>query len=97
MNYALHPLAGRDVEDAEAFYRNHAGPQVADRFVDEFERVAQFLSMHPGIGTPISRDQRTFPPRVFPYTVVYRQTKPGIRIFAVRHQHRKPGYGERRR
>jgi len=97
VNYSLHPLAERDLRDAAAFYRDQAGQQASDRLFDEFERIIRLLFLYPGIGTPISRDQRTFPLRVFPYTVVYRPTKPGIRVFAVRHQRRKPGYGGGRR
>ena len=97
MNYSLHSLAERDLRNAAAFYRDQAGQQVANHLLDEFKRVAQLLSMYPGIGTPISRGRRTFPLRVFPYSVVYRQTKPGIHVLIVRHQRRKPGYGGGRR
>jgi plasmid stabilization system protein ParE len=93
VTYSLHPGAEQDIADALDFYVEQAGLQVAQRFLDEFERVAKLLVMHPGLGTPTTKGRRVFPLRVFPYSVVYRSLEPGIRIIVVRHQHRKPGFG----
>ena len=97
MTYLLHPSAEKDIADALDFYTEQAGLLVAQRFLDEFERVAGLLVTHPGFGTPTTKGRRVFPLRVFPYSVVYRQIEAGIRIIVVRHQHRKPGYGGARR
>lgn len=97
MNYALHPEAERDVADAADFYSESADASVAERFIAEFERVAKLLVQHPGLGSPEERGRRAFPMRVFPYVVVYRELKNSIRILVVRHQHRRPGFGGRRR
>ena len=97
MTYSLHPGAEQDIADALDFYTERAGLRVAQRFLDEFERVAQLLVAHPGFGTPTMKGRRIFPLRVFPYSVVYRSVEAGIRIIVVRHQHRKPGYGGARR
>lgn len=97
MNYSLHPGAEHDIADALDFYSEHAGPAVAERFLEEFERVAKLLLEHPGLGMPAPRGRRVFPLRVFPYSVVYRSFENGIRILIVRHQHRKPGYAGSRR
>lgn len=96
MNYSLHPSAEQDIADALDFYAEQAAPLVAERFLDEFERVAKLLVEHPGLGTTIARGRRVFPLRVFPYSVVYRILATEIRILIVRHQHRRPGYGGRR-
>ncbi|MFW2358252.1 type II toxin-antitoxin system RelE/ParE family toxin [Hydrogenophaga sp.] len=93
MTYSLHPGAEQDIADALDFYEEQAGLLVAQRFLDEFERVAELLSAHPGFGTPTTQGRRVFPMRVFPYSVVYRHLDPGIRIIVVRHQHRRPGFG----
>lgn len=93
MSYWLHPDAEQDIADALDFYLAHAGRSVALRFLTEFERVAALLVEHPGLGTPSANGRRTFPLRVFPYSVVYRALDAGIRIIVVRHQHRKPGFG----
>lgn len=93
MTYTLHPGAERDVADAIGFYTKRAGALVAERSLSEFERVARLLVEQPDIGTPTTRGRRSFPMRVFPYSVVYRKVEAGIRIVVVRHQHRRPGYG----
>lgn len=90
MTYSLHPQAEQDIADALDFYAKQAGPLVAERFLAEFERVAQLLVAYPDFGTPTTKGRRIFPMRVFPYSVVYRNIETGIRIVIVRHQRRKP-------
>lgn len=97
MTWSLHPGAEQDLADAIDFYLDNAGPAIAQRFLDEFLRVARLLTAHPDIGTPAARGRRTFPLRVFPYSVVYRAGDNALRILVVRHQHRKPGHGSARR
>ncbi len=97
MTYSIHPGAEQDVADALDIYVESAGHAVASRFLKEFERVAELLVQHPGLGTPTTKGRRAFPLRVFPYSVVYRDLENRIRILIVRHQHRKPGHGGRRR
>ncbi|MBJ7309831.1 type II toxin-antitoxin system RelE/ParE family toxin [Rugamonas sp. CCM 8940] len=79
------------------FYVQQAGPIVAERFLNEFERVATFLAEHPAYGTPTTKGRRVFPLRVFPYSVVYRSLDASIGIIVVRHQRKKPTYGSGRR
>lgn len=95
MTYSLHPGAEHDIANALDFYK--AGLVVAERFLEEFERVAKLLIEYPDLGTPTARGRRTFPLKVFPYSVVYRNLESSIRILIVRHQHRKPGYAGGRR
>ena len=90
MTYLLHPRAEHDVADALDFYSEHAGAAVAERFLEEFERVIKLLVEHPSIGTPTTRGRRVFPLKLFPYSVVYRNLESSILILIVRHQHRKP-------
>ena len=92
MTYSLHPGAEHEIAKALDFYSEQAGSVVAERFLEEFERVAKPLVEHPGLGTPTTRGRRAFPLKVFPYAVVYRNLENSIRILIVRHQHRKPGY-----
>ena len=96
MSYELHPGAEQDIADAIDFYAERAGMVVAQRFLVEFERVANLLVSHPGFGTPALNGRRVFPLQVFPYSVVYQAVNNGIQILVVRHQHRKPNYGGKR-
>jgi plasmid stabilization system protein ParE len=89
MNYSLHPGAEHDIAKALDFYSEQAGSVVAKHFLEEFER--------PSLGTPATRGRRTFPLKVFPYSIVYRDLESSILILIVRHQHRKPGYAGSRR
>ena len=93
----LHPGAEHDIADVLDFYNAQAGRVVAAHFLDEFERVTRLLAANPDLGTPTSKHRRTFPLKIFPYSVVYRRLDSGIRILVVRHQHRKPGYADARR
>lgn len=97
MSYSLHPGASDDLDLALTYYGLRAGPLIARRFYEEFERVARVLVERPGIGTPLAGGRRVFPLQVFPYSVVYRTVGSGIQILVVRHQHRRPGYGNARR
>ena len=97
MSYSLHPGAEQDLAGALGFYQEHAGRVVAARLLDEFERVAQLLLTHPGLGTPTTQGRSAFPLQVFPYCIVYRPLDDGILILIVRHQHRKPSLTTGRR
>ena len=97
MTYSLHPGAEHDIANALDFYKEQAGLVVAERFLEEFERVAKLLVKYPNLGAPTTRVRRTFLLKVFPYSVVYRNLESSIRILIVRHQHIKPGYAGGRR
>lgn len=71
MNYSFHAGAEQDVTSAQDFYEQHAGLQVATRFLDELQHVIQLLLHHPGLGTPTTKKHRVFPLKAFPYSVVY--------------------------
>lgn len=96
MTYSLDPGAEKDIGDALDFYLEHAGPVIAERFLNEFTRVAELLAAHPGFGTPAGNGRRSFPLRIFPYSVVYRTLGASIRIIVVRHQYRSPNHGNKR-
>lgn len=97
MNYTLHPGANGDVDEACRRYRKKASGRIIVRFLDEFDRVARLLAREPGLGTPLGHERASFPLHGFPFTVIYKPTGTGIRILALRHQHRDPEYGETRR
>jgi plasmid stabilization system protein ParE len=92
VNYALHPSAEAELEDAFVFYRDEGGNAIAQAFLREVERVAELLVSHPGFGTPVGGMRRSYPLRRFSYSLIYRPTPEGILILVVGHQHRRPGY-----
>ena len=97
MTYTLHNGAADDLAEAARFYRREGSRALAARFLDEFERIANLLVEHPGIGTPTEDQRSWFPLSGFPYSVIYRETETGVRILVLRHQNRDPEYGEQRR
>lgn len=96
-DYTLHPKAAQDITHAFDFYEKEAGQPVAQAFLSEFQRVARLVAQVPGLGTPISKGRKTFPLRIFPYSIVYRVDSATIQILVVRHQRRRPNYGNTRR
>ncbi|MHB0992404.1 MAG: type II toxin-antitoxin system RelE/ParE family toxin [Burkholderiales bacterium] len=92
MTYSLHPGAVHDIANAMNFYREQAGSVVSGYFLEEFERATTLLVEHPDLGTPTTKGRRTFPLKVFPYLIVYRNLQSNIRILIDRHHHRKPDH-----
>jgi len=94
---SVHRLAAEELAAAFRFYRREAGVGIAQRFLDEFERIAQLVEHQPALGTPAGDGRRSYPLHDFPYSVIYTSDPSGLRILVVRHQHRDPAHGERRR
>ncbi len=92
MSWSLSPDAEEELDQAAAYYRDQASVAVADAFLDEFERAARLIAEYPGLGTPASRGRRLMPLRRFPFSLLYRVDGVEIRISAVAHHRRRPGY-----
>ena len=86
------PEAARELIDAAAFYAQAGEHELGLMFVAEFERAAALLCAHPRIGAIWRGTTRRFPLRRFPYNIIYQIKPEEIRIIAVAHQRRKPGY-----
>jgi plasmid stabilization system protein ParE len=93
VTYALHRSAEGDLLQAAQFYRQEAGHKLANRFLDEFERIVKLVMDFPGLGTPVDEVRRLYPLRDFPYSVIHREVQGQIRVLAVRAHHRDPEYG----
>ena len=96
MNFSFHDQATGDVAPAQNYYFQHAGEQVATRFISELERVIHLLLAKPGLWRPIARQRRIFPLKGFPYSLVYRVDGDQLRILIVRHQRQRPGFASGR-
>ena len=95
--YVLHRGAEEDLLEAALFYRDEGGVNLANRFLDEFERVMALLTEFPNIGRPAGDSRRVHPLQNFPYSVIYRETAGAIRVLVVRAHLRAPRHGEWRR
>ncbi len=92
MKVVYRAAALEELREAVAWYLKAAGQRQAEAFRDELNAKAALLMAHPGIGTPGKNGIRWMPLKVFPYTLHYRVDGEVIRVFAVAHQKRRPGY-----
>ena len=93
MNYSLHPEALGDLRDAASFYREQGGSSFSQSFLGEFEQSISKLLLHPALGSPWrGRGRRRYLMKHFPYSLVYTVSDDEIRILAVAHHSRRPGY-----
>lgn len=81
-----------ELEDAQAYYLQHATPGIAAAFVADYEYSARRLLQFPQAGTSISQRLRVLPMRHFPYSIIYQATADVITVRAVAHQRRRFGY-----
>jgi hypothetical protein len=96
MKYEFHPEAEEEFIEAAARYdANLRGLGLI--FSNEVERVLELLLKNPYIGTPISSDMRHFVLNRFPFSVVYLAGDDALRVLAVAHHRRVPGYWRARR
>ena len=93
MNFSLSGSAQRDIDSAEAFYARERR-ELAARFIEEVERALTLLQAHPALGQRFGKQHRRFPLHDFPFFVNYRidDAKALIRVVAISHQNRRPGY-----
>lgn len=93
MNYSLHPEAEEDLRDAAEFYRDRAGNSLSQSLLAELEQSVNILLQHPGLGLPWrGSGRRRYLMKRFPYSLVYTFSSEEIRILAVAHHSRRPGY-----
>lgn len=92
MNYWLHPEAQEDLREAAEFYRDQGGIALSQSFLAEFERSVRLLLRHPGFGVTWRHGKHRLVTRRFPYSVIYNVVSDQIRILAIAHHSRRPGY-----
>lgn len=92
MNYWLHPEAQQDIRDAASFYRERAGAALSQSFLAEFEDSTNLLLVYPGAGAIWRYGKRRLVLRRFPYSLIYTVAGDQLRILAVAHHSRHPGY-----
>jgi len=93
----LVPKAERELIGSAARYTREATTELGEAFIAEFERSALLLARQPQLGAVWRGNVRRLPLRRFPYTIVYIVDGDSIRVLAVAHQRRKPGFWSGRR
>ncbi|MDP1733570.1 MAG: type II toxin-antitoxin system RelE/ParE family toxin [Sulfuritalea sp.] len=92
MKLVVAPAALAELHDAAAFYMLKANAELGLAFVAEFERTANFVLDNPLLGAVFRGTRRRYIFRRFPYSIIYQVTAEELRILAVAHHRRRPGY-----
>lgn len=92
MKVSLAPEAERDLVEGGLYYSREANEGLGRAFISEFERSAALLVRQPHLGAAWRGEVRRLPLRRFPYSIVYYISQTDVRILAVAHQSRKPGF-----
>jgi plasmid stabilization system protein ParE len=88
----VYPAALTELHDAAAFYTLKANVELGLAFVTEFERTANLVLDNPLLGAEFRGTRRRYILRRFPYSIIYQVTAEELRILAVAHHRRRPGY-----
>jgi plasmid stabilization system protein ParE len=91
MNIRFLSLADQEVDDAVAWYDEHAEGLSRD-FLDELDRVIRLIRTYPLLPRQIESEIRRFLFTRFPYSLIYGIDQKTIVVIAVAHQHRQPRY-----
>jgi plasmid stabilization system protein ParE len=89
---SLNAQAELELVEGATYYAREASAGIADAFVSEFNRSASLLVGYPTLGSIWRGRIRRLPLRRFPYSIVYYLRESEVRILAVAHQRRRPGF-----
>lgn len=87
----FHPEARAEFDEAFDWYAEKSGV-LARRFLASTTRTITVLRTYPEAGTPIGRYTRKLVIRPFSYSLIYLPEEKDIRVVAVAHHKRPPGY-----
>ena len=97
MKLVVSPQALAELHDAAAFYTLKANVELGLALVAEFERTANLILDNPLLGAVFRGTRRRYILRRFPFSIIYQITAEELRILAVAHHRRRPGYWAQRK
>lgn len=92
MKLVIVPQALAELHEAASRYGQIATVELGLAFVAEFERVVKLITVNSRIGAVFRGTRRRYLLRRFPYSVIYQITTEELRVVAVAHHRRRPGY-----
>ncbi|MBI3126248.1 MAG: type II toxin-antitoxin system RelE/ParE family toxin [Candidatus Tectomicrobia bacterium] len=91
MRLEFHPEAERELIEAALRYELQV-PGLGRRFGVEVRRACDLLLEQPALGHPVEPDLRQFVLDRFPFTLIYSLPPESVRVLAISHHRRRPGY-----
>jgi toxin ParE1/3/4 len=91
----FHPEAVAEFDAALDWYRENS-EQAALDFLREIDNALVAIAANPLMWSSCLHGTRRFVLRHFPYLVVYLLTETGVKIVAIAHGRRRPGYWKKR-
>lgn len=92
MKVSLTSDAEHELTQGALYYAREANIELGQEFLSEFERSVGILLDYPKLGATWRGATRRLPLRRFPYSIVYELRGAEVRVIALAHQRRKPGY-----
>ncbi|TDX99559.1 type II toxin-antitoxin system RelE/ParE family toxin [Thiohalophilus thiocyanatoxydans] len=84
----------RAQKELQAIVRNYnkSSPGLGMEFMEELDAQIELCFENPEIGLRLEEHHRRLVMKRFPFNIIYRIRENEIRVIAVAHQHREPGY-----
>ena len=95
MRLEFHPEAELELIESAVYYEKQV-PGLGERFESEIRYATDLLLDQPEIGPLVDPNLRKFILTRFPFTLYYSVSADVLRIEAVAHQSRRPGYWKSR-
>jgi plasmid stabilization system protein ParE len=96
MHVILHPLAEPELLEAVRFYEDRA-PGLGKDLLQDFQRAVDRIRDNPESGVKMGQLVRRLLLRRFPFSILYRTSGDELRVLALMHHRRRPGYWKGRR
>ncbi|MCC7125189.1 MAG: type II toxin-antitoxin system RelE/ParE family toxin [Acidobacteria bacterium] len=91
MRVTFNELAERELNDAAEYYE-HEQPGLGAAFISEVQRCTEAITAFPDAAPVVRGAIRQRLCQRFPYGLLYSVTSDEIRVIAVMHLRRRPGY-----
>jgi plasmid stabilization system protein ParE len=91
----FHEEASAELEAAYHWYAERA-PEAAAAFADEIDYAVRAIIRAPDTWPPYHGATRRYLLHHYPYAIIYNQAQSTVRVLAVAHTSRRPGYWQSR-
>ena len=91
MTVGFHPAAEEEFRATASYYEGLVAG-LGEEFIAEVERTCALLQEYPDLGPRLDPVHRRHSLRRFPFALIYHGDGSELRIVAVAHESRRPGY-----